>query len=542
MKRTLAALMVGTVAFTALTIGSSANAAPLVTSAPERAPQKAEIKDIAGGIISFAKTAYDLYSACMGNIEVGQPCMNGDGDNIRQSLKELKAIQASMEANQDELMQRLGELDVSIKEARVEGYVRELRGIEVNSSLAIQAWVAYIDCLVAKSNNAPECTSFLDDGRTRTVPVATGLSENRATFLFYANELPTSIATTVATYTGTSGSGDRNSLAYALWRLAKVELDTDADVRVSAIRTSQFTPIVTPAMASQVNRYLDYYLSLFLLYGNILETRSLLLRDEAKVAGDTPKANGHQLDADRYRANIERRIEGTSADSANGIREVYQLTPLAKGEIMMANASGTGVIIYAGDRTVDGDRSMVSSDLSILGQGLKNYGTFSKLAAAQPGAFPTDGWYEVTASTMKIACFETATGKQETYEVIADKPWPVLAELKVPVGPMTVRMKLLDAKPDWNDRYPYSKGCLNRDYSSYMPISLPFGAILNANAPWPATFDWKIYEYNGYKPWGYGAFLDAPVAMPVNRVFEEQVGNKMVRWPSNFTPQMPAAY
>lgn len=490
----------------------------------------------------FAKTAYDTYQDCMANIEVGQPCLNSDGDNIRAALQELGIIQRKMESNQDELLERLGELDVSLNESRVESYLRDLRAVELDGTLAMRAWAALSDCVVAKSRTSAECTSFLDDGRTRTVPVATGIAENTQTFLFYADQLPRDLASTIATYTGTRGSGDRYSLSYALWRLAKVRLDTDADVRSSAIRKSQFTPFVTPKMAKDVNEYLDYYLDVFSLYGNVLETRALLMRDEAQKAGDSAKAASYQLEADRIGASIDRRILSTSADSVNGIKEVYHLTSLSPGDIMMANASGTGVIIYAGDRTLAGDRVMRSSDVSILGQGLKNFGTYSKLAAAQPSAFPSDNWYEVTASVMKLSCLETgAKGAYLDYTAIANVPQPFLVERKIPIDTEKVRMKLLDAKPDWNDKYAYSKGCVNRNYGILPPMIL-FGASLESNVRWPATFDWKVFDFPGYRPWGYGSFLDTPVAPSLNRVSEEQSGNKMVRWPEGFSPVMPAGY
>lgn len=495
-----------------------------------------------GDVFSFGKSVYDKFQECLKNIEQKLPCGNSDGDNIREALKRLDAVQDRMVRDQDALQERLNELGMAITESDVRSYKKVLRSLESNSNLAMQAWVALVDCQVVQSTGGTECAEFLDDDRVRQVPVQKGLDGNRQQFLYYAGNLPADIPSTVATYTGTTGAGDRSSLAYALWRLAKARLDADAGVSNSTIRTSEFTPFVTPKMSAEVNGYLDYYTSLFQLWGNVLHTRAQLLRDEARASGSS-EYDALERTADRIEASIDRRIEATTADSVKGVEALYRLTRLSQGDIMMADSNGTGAIVYSAEQFDDGDRRMRDTDVFALGQGLANFGVTSKLAQEQPEAFPsTDRWYEVIAPVQVFGC------SHAQYEI----PVVALARSKrIPefAGPVTwgpVRMRLLDAKPAWDSKYMERFPCVYRGGPQRYVVN--FQESLAANVKWPATYDWNIRElpvsffYTGLG--GYGAFVDRPRPdQRVNRIAEQETDNKMVRWPTGFTPQdMPAAY
>ena len=102
-----------------------------------------------------------------------------------------------------------------------------------------------------------------------------------------------------------------------------------------------------------------------------------------------------------------------------------------------------------------------------------------------------------------------------------------------------VKMKLLDEKPSWPSGYLSGIACQETPTSPRIRIDME--QSLSANAPWPATYDWKISSIALGK-FGYGAILDMPAQNPRSRVFETGVDNEMVRWPAGLTPVMPDKY
>ena len=510
--------------------------APNAAGADAKSPADS-IKDAFGKVISL----YSTYQNCMANRAVGQPCLAGDGANIREALRRLAEIQTQMAANQNELLARFDEVDTQLNQNRVEGYIRELRSVGLNTRLAVSAWNEYLGCLEAESTGAESCMEFRGGNELVKIPVAEGLEANKDMFLYYSDKLPTDVGTTVEAYAG-AGGADRYRLADALWILNKQKLLLESKATGAAFRTSNYTPFVTPELASSVNQYLNFYSGLFSAFGTVMQVRTEMLRDEALQRQDSRAVRGFETQLRAIKYDIERRIESTRDDSVKGMEMTYGLTPLSRGEIMMANRPGSeGVTIFAGDSNLPGDRPMRSSDVDQLAQGLKNFGSVSSLMKAQPDAFPEDDWYEVTANVQNFTC-----------KIKREFPVSFLAtNTKVPLdgrgqdrgGPVeraVVRMKLLDARPSSNgastDTY-----CKGKDSWGNDVLRIKGKQVMEANVLWPATYQWDIIDGYYVGGEGFGVFVKT-VDGPTSRLVTEREGNRMVRWPDGFNPSMPPGY
>ena len=525
-----------------LAISLALGLAPAAAAPPKPAPKTPTdtIKSVFGVIGSI----FETYAACKENIEVGQPCLADDGSNIREALRMLTEIQTQMTANQNELLARFDDVDIQLNQQRVEGYLRELRSVGLNTRQAVGAWNEYLDCLAASSRGLSTCRVFVGDGAPESVAVEQGLDQNKSMFLYYAEQLPKDVGGTVEVYAGT-GASDRYKLADALWILARQQLFLDAKVSNTTFRRSTYTPFVTPELAQTVNNFLEFYAGLYDAYGSVMQVKAEILRDDAKAEGNVAAAKRYDTEAKAVRYVIERRIRSTRDDSVNGMRAMYGLSPLEEGQIMMANRPGSeSVTIFSGDSNSPGDRPMRDDDVNELAQAFKNFGTLSALREAQSDAFPKDDWYEVSAEVQSFTCNRRGTRKYEVsslatkYRLPEKKAGPVLTAI--------VKMKPLDATPNAQDFQRLPIYCLGESPWGTDNLEIVPQKVAAANLVWAATFDWKEIPSNegeiGNNPWGRGVFVET-IQSDTSRIVTEQVGNKMVRWPLGFTPtKMPSSY
>lgn len=544
--RIVASVAALTLSVSALALSAPAGAEELPVSPSVRASGSTVLTPRAAAaaleVLKFGKSMYDKYKTCQANKAVNVPCGNSDSANIREALARLDAIQKTIEANQDALVARLQALGVKVDSATMGDYVREIRGMKGNTEDAMGAWDAMMECEVAKSTGESTCYPYLAGLSSTAKPVDEAIATSRRSFLDYASKLPQDLPKTVEVYTGVVSGPDRHSLSFAMWQLAKSRQEADAHVANQTLLLGSTTPFVTPGMAREVNEELAYYEGLYSMYASVLYAQAQLQAELAAPGSAAASDWSHR--ADLLSSQIDRNILSDNVRSVAGTTSVYQLTPLEDGQIMMATKSGVGVIIYSGNSTTFGDRPMTMSDVENLGQGLKNYGKYSKLHEARADAFPADGWYEAYTPVQKYKVTPTRAlhgfGSSE-YSINQ-----IAINYKFDdetIYDEVVRMKLLDSAPSWNSNYLTScYGCRYWKWS--------FDKSLAKNAPWPATYEWEILEVRGesdkdhlFAPdyAGYGGYLKIE-NLPASRIATPQSGNTMVKWPTGFTPNMPYYY
>lgn len=525
--------------------------------------------DVISGVAKYVKGLYDDYQTCRANEAVGQPCGASDSDNIRASLDLLKGLDTRVTRLQQDLGARLDELEIGIQETQLLTLQGKFTQIGTSAPRAVAAFSALVDCQAAKLEGQQTCIRYSETGARTSVPVDDGIRQNRSAFLLYTGpaNMPQSVPSTVRDYAG-RGAMDQFAYAHILWRYAKRKVDRDAGVTQMDFRRSKYAQFVTPSMSNEVNTYLNYYGDLLATYGEVMFLRAIVQRDVAVAAGDTDAATDFQDAADRIRDQIARDIESNSDESVRGIDAWMRLSPLSRGDIIMAGEPGDTAKIYATSGSVPyWAKAMRAMDVAALGQGLNQYGKYSTLKKNQPGAFPqqTD-WYTVQARATKLPCDSNAIFAESGK--VADVYWlnsVVRPQDRYNDDMVTVntKVKLLDGPPRWSAVVNSSpsesvapsaqnKSCGDERGRDYIVTVWAF----NRNNPsqplfqatelqYPMTYDWKPYTF---KVSGRTQTFGEGVSIQINNdrtasVYTDVDVNRMVQWPDGYEPTgMPPGY
>lgn len=554
-----------------------ATAAPAPTQGSAKAEATASVVHAAPkafgpmDVAKYVKGLYDDYQTCRANEAIGQPCKASDSDNIRESLRLLQGLNDRVAALQKTLDNRLDDLDVRISQAELTTYQRDFTRIGKSAPRAVLAFSALVDCQAAKLAGEESCRLFDESGAGASAQVDDGIRYNRSAFLEYTDKesLPQSIPNTVAWYAGTGGALAANSFAYALWRFAKLKVDIEAGASQPIFRRSPYATIVTPSMSNEVNTYLSYYGDLLATHAEVLYLRAVVQRDAAAAAGDMEAATRFEDTANRIRGQIRADIEATDANSVRGVDLAYRLTPLSKGDIIMASSDGTGAMVIMTTRSLEGDRALRDTDVAALGQGLSLYGSYNLLKRNEPQAFPqgTD-WYVVWTRAIRLLCDSDAMYLESGRSEVTWLPSVVRPKDRYTPETVNTRVKLLEDPPEWSavDQYgnveksvaaDQTKGCgdgRGKDY--FVDIWRNKGVTKGGKRVpsfeatelrYPMTYDWERFTFrrgiiksDAY--FGEGvAIQETPQTR--DRIFNDMSANNLVRWPEGYQPTgMPPGY
>ena len=582
-RRLFASATAAAVLGSTLALGQvSVNAAPApavdsvkVDATPSRVtvtPRALEPLDV----LKAVKGLYDAYETCKANEAVGQPCGASDSDNIRAALDKLDRLERAVKDLQNSLDQKLSELDLKLSRQELNEYRRSLVQIDENVPHAIGAFSALVDCQAAKLAGESDCTRFSLAGIGQTTPVDDGIDYNRQVFLTYTDEnrLPSDLTGTIATYAGSSRSGALSdiSFAYVMWRFTKLKFENRAGVSAARFRSSDFVPIVTPSLATEVNTYLQYYGDLLSTFGEVLYLRAIVMRDQAVEEDDARAARQYQNVADNLRDQIARKIDSPDANSVAGIAATYRLSPLRDGDIIMADDDGVGAMVFdTGNKSVPGVRPMFDTDVAALARGLDLYSSFARFKEKDSDAFPRgSGWYTVRARTIPLLCDSDAVFGERGLFRASWLPSVIDADdrRRYDVVVQTARVKLLDSPPTWSrvDRLmpspevappSPSKTCGDGRGKNYVvnvwtrnwnttPPSVGFQAN---ELRFPMTYDWDRQTYFATVLFtqirafiGEGVAINEADGSP-DSILVDTSANELVRWPEGFKPTgMPADY
>lgn len=521
--------------------------------------------DVVSGVAKYVKGLYDDYQTCQANQAIGQPCGASDSDNIRASLDLLKGLDTRVTALQQDLGARLDELEIGIQETQLLALQGKFTQIGTSAPRAVAAFSALVDCQAAKLDGQKTCTRYSETGAGAAVPVDDGIRQNRSAFLTYTGpeNMPQSVPSTVKDYAG-RGATDQFSYAHILWRYAKRKVDRAAGVTDADFRRSKYAQFVTPAMSNEVNTYLNFYGDLLATYGEVMYLRAIVQRDVAAAAGNTDAATEFQDAADRIRDQIARDIESNSDESVRGIDSWMRLSPLSRGDIIMAAQPGDTAQVYVTSGIAPyWAKAMRATDVAALGQGLRLYGKYSTLKKNQAGAFPQNtDWYRVQARATYLPCDSNAifgeSGRADVYwlnSVVRPED-----RYQDDIRTVNTKVKLLDSPPRWSAVDTYgnvsesvapgqTKGCGDERGRSYRVDiwkkrdGVPYFEATELK--YPMTYDWKNYAF---KILGRNKTFGEGVAIQINNdrtasVYTDVDVNRMVQWPDGYEPTgMPPGY
>jgi len=336
-----------------------------------------------GSVVSSGSALYSKVSACLANIKINQPCLAGDGTNIRQILKELRELKEKVEGNHKEVVGNIDLVRTELKRQNYDSRAYDLGDMEKHVGKTTTALVSLIDCLVAAESANGVCTSFNGVTQTKNVPVRDAVLQNQLTLVDLDSLITQDVSDLVTTFAGLASTGYRG-LAYHYWMYIKHMQDVQAEVTEVKVKEMDKVPVVTPKLANSMNQFLTYYRDLFDQYAM---TRPFVALMQAKDERE-------RILAENLAARVQDEIY--NKDQRGSVRatlELFRLPILNKGELVLMTVDGKrGMHVYAG---AGGNSEMHADKLKQIGRVIKSYGKYSSLRANNLDAFPEDEVYGV---------------------------------------------------------------------------------------------------------------------------------------------------
>lgn len=414
MTRTVLTIIV---AGTLLVTSACSTAAP--STAPDPTPVRAaSILDIAKSIVSAGYDGYKYLKKCTKNQELGQPCSASDGDNIRQTLKEVRELRTQIENNQQQAMQEFDSMRNMIRDDVIRRGSDNLRTMTVNSDAAGYAYEALAVCAVSTTG---ECSPYIGQAGAPAEPVDTAIEKTQEYFMEKAANMPQDILVTASWFTGEKNR-PQDGLAAAIWLYNKGIQDQQAGVTDTKIKESTTVPVVSPGLAASTNQDLKYWTEAYSKYAFFM----VMYRGIA--AGDA-KAESAQAEVNTAIASEKSRAAVLGAANAYAFPEMGEtgviLTSENKAWIMQPAQSLIG-------------RAINANDVSDLANITNPYTPIETLAAQVPNTLPTDRWYSVETPVNKVH-YNKLTVTFYPAEKDVDATWLVDASAAKETCPTKVR-------------------------------------------------------------------------------------------------------
>ena len=172
----------------------------------------------------YGYEAFTKYKNCMANFDAGQPCLASDSANIRQILKDVKALRTEIAANHKAVTAQMTLLQKTLDTKVRNDYVTLLNPVTLNVPEALRAWQGMADCADARIAKKATCNGQAG----KAVPAAQGVNEWQGALEYRAGLMSDDILSTVTVFTGSDLSGPESGLIASDWLMNKHVQDSDA--------------------------------------------------------------------------------------------------------------------------------------------------------------------------------------------------------------------------------------------------------------------------------------------------------------------------
>lgn len=511
--------------------GSSDSASSIPDTAPVREASGAVGAGAADPISIAMKVlggGYDVYvwiSKCSANQEVGQPCTATDGDNIRETLKEVRELRAQIEANRKEASQDFDRIAELLLGQTKEIYKSRLRGMDKSGALAMKAYESLLTCAAdpkdppadAKPRPGertvdprwcvpyppnPEAPGGLEPASS-TKTQAGALESTRLYLLQKVSEMPGSVPEAVEAFTGSADEAYRDGLANAIWRYNKQAQDTKAGVTKPAVKRSETVPLVSPELANAQSRQILYWARMFAQYGALKTTAASI--QAAKIKEGTDERRTADAAAENLFREVTQQISdptgASGREAIKGSASFYNLPELPEGSLLTVGGDGATTILYSGLQQ-GGGRFVRPDDVRRAGVALSAYAP-AETFAKNLSAMPPDRFYKVKQPIRRASysnvCLYITSGSVMTCPTFTVGPVAWLAGSDATEA-CVVRMRPMDTRPAWggrtsekNYRVTAVKGPV--EWQGQKGSTPPMGkndlaVAWDKDAPGPIDYDW----------------------------------------------------
>ena len=413
----------------------------------------------------YGYEAFTKYKNCMANIDAGQPCLASDSANIRQILKDVKALRTEIAANHKAVTAQMTLLQKTLDTKVRNDYVTLLNPVTLNVPEALRAWQGMADCADARIAKKATCNGQAG----KAVPAAQGVNEWQGALEYRAGLMSDDILSTVTVFAGSDLSGPESGLIASDWLMNKHVQDSDAGATDAAVTGAFQAPVVTAGLGNATTKFAVTYDDYLNSYGMI----------KPFVAGLT----GNAVVAEEQQRDVLSAMYGTDAYSAASRTRQFTLPHLAAHQIAFVNKADRKAYVVSPAPLKSG-YVLTPQTVFDLGTAINAYGKASVFMEKRPAAFPSGAghWYpvRVLVHTVRV-CPRTETWCP------SDNRWFTVKQLaRSSKEYITASMKLMNARPAWDNQY---------ERSVYGTNGVDFRADFNHFVAGPATFDWDIATY-----------------------------------------------
>ena len=414
----------------------------------------------------YGYAAFNKYKTCMANIDVGQPCLASDSNNIREILKDVKALRAEIAVNHRAVTTQMTLLQRTLDTKVRNDYVTLLNPVTLNVPDALRAWQGMADCADARIAKKATCIGQNE----QAVPAAQGVNDWQAALVYRASLMSNDIRSTVAVYTGTDLAGPESGLIASDWLMNKRVQDSDAGATDAAVTGAFKAPVVTAGLGNATTKFAVTYDDYLDSYGMI----------KPFVAGLT----GNDVMAREQERDVLSVVHGTDPYSAASRTKEFTLPHLEARQIAyVSKADGKAYVVSATHLRNQG-YLLTPQTMFDLGTVINAYGKSSTFMQKRPAAFPSGSghWYPVHVAVHSV----TVCPRTETWCPSTNREFTVKQLGRSSKESITASMHLTNARPAWDKQYERSVyGTNNVDFKT------DFAHFVTG----PATFDWKVASY-----------------------------------------------
>jgi hypothetical protein len=414
----------------------------------------------------YGYEAFTKYKTCMANIDAGQPCLASDSANIRQILKDVKALRTEIAANHTAVTAQMTLLQKTLDTKVRNDYVTLLNPVTLNVPDALRAWQGMAECADARIAKKASCIG--QSGKA--VPAADGVDAWQKALVYRAGLMSNDIRSTVAVYTGTDLAGPESGLIASDWLMNKRVQDSDAGATNAAVTGAFKAPVVTAGLGNATTKFAVTYDDYLDSYGMI----------KPFVAGLT----GSDAVAEEQQRDVLNAIHGTDPYSATSRTKEFTLPHLEPRQIAYVSKSDGKAYVVSATHLKNQGYLLSPQAMFDLGTAINAYGTSSTFMQKRPAAFPSGAghWYPVRAFAHSVkVCPRT-----ETWCPSPSREFTVKQLGRSGKESITTSMHLTNARPTWDKQY---------ESSAYGTMGVNFKTDFAHFVTGPATFDWYVSSY-----------------------------------------------
>jgi len=454
---------------------------PAASSAATSEPNPSATASVEpGSILSAGYEAFNKVKTCLKNIDVGQPCLASDSDNIRAILKEVRQLSAQIEVHQKETRARLQLLQQTLDTSVLDEYINALRPEALNGRRALKAWERISVCMEQSTLKRKTCQGV--DGSVR--PIKPAVATWKQELISQANLTSDNVELVAAQFTGTEDRGGENSLAYAAWILNKRLQDNQAGVTNPAQLNSKTAPVVTRQLAAAQNFFIDYYVDVLDTYG-FIKPLAEGLKNRPTVA-----------------RNLQRRVQtelyGTGLYSVATVAKRMDLPRLETGQILYRGAPDNKAWVVADYLSVNPYTPLQPSGVVKLANAINSYGKVSELRASNPDSFPEKGWYSAQHRVAHPTVCPRTTTWCSSYKNLYRTEYRVTQLMRSGGVVRPIGVRPVDSRPGWNNAW-YE--------NPYGVMGINFKTEFNHFVTGAAEFHWNVRSmgrHTPYRTWDVG--------------------------------------